>query len=153
MAISKPVILNSKTCWRSQTQCVFPPFSMARYIVEEENYFLWPIYILQGALPVRLCRPLVHAWIRRGEGVFSSRQLRTEHCSELHVKLGCRMSGIRLCPSLLTWTHLCKLRATGHCKNQIAKDWLWSQIPRVCLFLSDSNIKGRFNILFVSKIS
>lgn len=34
-----------------------------------------PIYILQGALLVTLCRPLVHAWIRMGEAVCSSRHL------------------------------------------------------------------------------
>ena len=109
MAISKSVTLNSKMCWRSQTYCAFPQLAMSRYIIEAEKSFVAPICILQGVLLATLCRPLVHPWIRMEEGLFffhwtvvSEQRI----VLSMHTKLLCRMGGIRLCSSLLIWTHL-----------------------------------------------
>lgn len=87
--------------------------------------------------------------------VFSFRRLLQDRAlsqaGTLNLYAGWVVSG---CVHSCSYGHTCRcnLEPVDTVKHQIAKDWLWSQIPCICIFPFGPNDKIRVNILFVSKI-
>lgn len=124
---------------------------MARYIRGEENYFVCINLYSPGSRACNALQTFGPCLDQDGRGCFFLQTINQEQNTflSLHINLGCRMGGIRLSPSLHTLANLGPVL--------IAKIRLQRIVHEVkscvCLFLFDPNIKGRLNILFVSKIS